>query len=282
MTAAREKGTLHLGCSYEDFVGNNGAGRYLFLTGCAQRARLIAERFDGDPVLRASDRGHHLYTGEVTQGGVRIDIGSISTGMGAPSIDIIMNELLSLGAKKFLRMGTCGLLQSQFMKGGDIAVATSAVRDEGTTDCYVPKEFPAVASFEMIQAITQSVEQLHLESRCHFGIFHTKSSLYAREFNQSMMKEENARYMQIMKDAGVIASEMETAVLLTLASLAHGRKDSRPISPSDSVMAGSICAVLGEGDDFGSDDLRQRAVNEAINLGMATYFSLHSRIHRAK
>ncbi|MFZ9035698.1 MAG: hypothetical protein ACO2ZM_06240 [Francisellaceae bacterium] len=266
---------LHINATHEDMKGNNGHGRYLFVPGSNSRARQISDFFNDVTAVRRCSRGHDLYLGTITRDGITIDVGAISTGMGTPSVDIILNELLKLGGRKFLRLGTCGLLQPEFMKGGDLAIATAAVRDDHATRCYVPSEYPATVAYEMQLAASMAVANSSSGRKAHFGLVHTKSSLYAREFRQGALAGENSAYMDMLTRAGVIASEMEAAMLFVLANMADSlRKDRDPKSPQR-VFAGTMCAVLGEGDDFGDKAEVTHMIEDLIELGIATFIELN-------
>jgi uridine phosphorylase len=265
---------LHITATHEDMQGNDGKGRYIFLPGSEGRAQQISEFFDNVDVKKSS-RGHNLYTGTVTQDSTTIDVGVISTGMGTPSVDIILTELLKLGGKKFLRLGTCGLLQPNFMKSGDLAIATAAVRDDRATRCYVPPEFPAVASYELVQAALSATQKIKLSGNVHMGIFHTKASLYAREFKEGPMAKQNERYMTRLRNAGVIASEMEAAMLFILCEIADARRKDRNLLSKDRILAGTICSVLGEENDFGDPDRVKKAIAKMIEVGIQTFVELH-------
>ncbi len=266
---------LHITATHKDMEGNDGHGRYIFIPGSNNRAKKISECFDKVTDVRECSRGHDLYIGEITIDGETLDVGAISTGMGTPSTDIIVNELLKLGGKKFLRVGTCGLLQSRFMKGGDLAVATAAVRDDHATECYMPKECPAVASYEMVQATITAANNTKLDRKLHVGVFHTKDSLYAREFKQGAMADANTEYMETLKRTGAVASEMEASMLFTLCGLADAHREDRDLFSKDRVLGGSICAVLGEEDDFGTPDMVAKMVDDMIQLGFSTFAELH-------
>lgn len=266
---------LHITATHEDMQGNNGHGRYIFLPGSNGRAKKISEMFDNVTTVRTCSRGHDLYIGDITINGTKIDVGVIATGMGTPSVDIILNELLKLGGKKFLRVGTCGFLQAKFMKGGDIAVATAAVRDDHATECYIPREYPAVASYEMVQAIINAQKTMDLKRNMHVGIMHTKDSLYAREFKQGAMKQQNTEYMDILKNAGAVASEMEASMLFTLCGMADAHRKDRDLMSKDRVFGGTMCAVLGEEDDFGTPEMVDAMINDMLRLGFYAFAELH-------
>lgn len=91
----------------------------------------IAQYFD-NPQLVADRREFVTYTGYLD--GVKVSV--TSTGIGGPSASIAMEELVKCGAKTFIRVGTCGGMQVD-VKGGDIVIATGAIRMEGTSKEYV-------------------------------------------------------------------------------------------------------------------------------------------------
>ena len=267
---------LHLDATHEDCIGNSGAGRYIFLPGSDERARLIACQFDQEPLIRSSSRGHHFYLGTITRDGNVIDVASISTGMGTPSAEIIVTELLKLGAKKFLRVGTCGLLQPMFISSGDLAVATASIKDENSSRCYVPDEYPALASFEMLQSIRQAAQVLQ-SIRVHYGVFHTKSSLYAREFETGPLQQEHHDYMSTVSQAGAIVSEMESSILFTLTQLADAKvNQTYPVCLKQRILSGAICSVVGQGSDFAD---QETDIENMIELAITTFLVLHKAIH---
>src|SRR5215210_95046 len=92
------------------------------LPGDPLRAKYIAETFFDDPVQRNSERGMLGYTGSFEGKPVSVQ----ATGMGCPSAAIVFEELVQLGVKRLLRVGTCGGLQPD-MSLGDLIVAVSAV-----------------------------------------------------------------------------------------------------------------------------------------------------------
>ena len=97
------------------------------LPGDPIRARYIAETFLDDAVQLNTERGLLGYTGEYEGKPVSVQ----ATGMGCPSAAIVIEELVQLGVKRFLRVGTCGALQPH-LEHGDLIVALSAVPDDGT------------------------------------------------------------------------------------------------------------------------------------------------------
>jgi uridine phosphorylase len=261
----------HMNAVCEDFQGNDGIGRYVFLPGSDGRAKQISENFT-DVSVKEHPRRHNIYKGYLEHNGNKIEVAAVSSGMGTPSLDIIVNELYRLGVKRFLRVGTAGLLQPKYMKAGDFCIATGAVKDDGASQNYVPPEIPAIASMDIVLAAQKAAEVLDYTSRIHTGLLHSKASLYAEEFKTGPMGQENARYMKILSEAGVLASEMEASMLFTLASMFNHQMNLKTQCniPANHVKAGAICVILGEGDDFGSAEILKKSTLEVVDLSLQT------------
>ena len=144
------------GKAYHIQVAAGEIGRYVILPGDPGRCASIAKYFD-DPVLIADNREFVTYTGYLD--GEKVSV--TSTGIGGPSAAIAMEELVECGADTFIRVGTCGGMELT-VKGGDIVVATGAVRMEGTSKEYAPIEFPAVPDFH----VTLFIVANYLRIRC--------------------------------------------------------------------------------------------------------------------
>lgn len=260
----------HINAVPGDLNGNGGIGRYVLLPGSAGRAREIAARFEGLE-SHPHERSHNLYLGRIALSeGRRIDVATVSTGMGCASLDIIVNELFHLGAKRFLRVGTAGSLQPERVHAGQVVVATASVRDEHTSRVYVPVEFPAVASLEMIHAAERASAALGWVDEVHFGIVHCKSSLFAREFGEGPMARQNRDYMDLLVHSGTLASEMETSQLFVLSSLYDYELRRNGHSWADRALAGAVLGIVGDDRPFGSPDVEARAVERSIDLAFET------------
>ena len=90
-----------------------------------------------------------------------------STGIGGPSAAIAMEELVRCGAEVFIRVGTCGGIQTD-VKSGDLVIATGAIRMEGTSREYAPIEFPAVADYHIVQKLEMAAKANGYP--CHIGV----------------------------------------------------------------------------------------------------------------
>ena len=166
------------GLQYHLQINPGDVGRYVILPGDPKRCKTIAQYFD-DARFIADNREFVTYTGYLE--GEKVSV--TSTGIGGPSASIAMEELVRCGADTFLRVGTCGGIDLD-VKGGDTVVATGAVRMEGTTREYAPIEYPAVADFEVTNALVQACKDGGRPY--HVGIVQSKDAFYGQHEPENM------------------------------------------------------------------------------------------------
>ncbi|MCL1819286.1 MAG: uridine phosphorylase [Oscillospiraceae bacterium] len=186
-------------------------GEYVILPGDPGRCEKIAEHFD-NPKKVGQNREYVTYTG--TLDGTRVSV--TSTGIGGPSAAIALEELAAIGAHTFVRVGTCGGIAQQVM-GGDLVIATGVVRHEGTSREYAPIEYPAVANYDVLNALAETAKAGSLPY--HVGVVQCKDSFYGQH-NPSRMPiaGELLAKWEAWKRLGVLASEMESAALFVAAN----------------------------------------------------------------
>ncbi len=265
---------MHMNITSQDLQGNGRLGRYILLPGSDGRAEAMAQRLQNVKV-RSHSRRHNFYMGSFQN----IDIGVMSSGMGCPSMDIIATELLHQGARRIIRVGTAGSLQPQRLRIGSLVIPTAAVRDEGTSRHYLDPSIPVQASLEFLDAVRRAAKEHKLEDKLHLGITHTKDSLYAREFGEGPLQAEHSRYMEHLKAAGVVASEMECAQLFTLTQVWNQKlRETEPDRPS--VRSGAILAIIGDDQPFADGDAVKATIERAIDLGFATITSWYKNEDR--
>ena len=200
------------GSQYHTGLKEGDVGEYVLLPGDPKRCQKIAEFFD-DARLVADKREFVTYTGYLN--GVKIS--TTSTGIGGPSASIALEELVKVGAKNFIRVGTCGGMDLS-VKGGDIVIATGAVRMEGTSKEYAPIEFPAVSNLEITNALVSAAKNLGYNY--HTGIVQCKDSFYGQHNPEIMpVSYELLNKWEAWKKLGCLASEMESAALFVAGSL---------------------------------------------------------------
>lgn len=194
------------GIQYHIGLGGDAVGKYVILPGDPKRCKKIAAYFE-DAELIADNREYVTYTGLLE--GTKVSV--TSTGIGGPSASIALEELVNCGADTFVRVGTCGGMQREIC-GGDLVIATGAVRMEGTSREYAPIEYPAVADLAVTNALTAAAKKL--QAVYHTGVVQCKDSFYG----QHQPERHPVGYELLNKwDAwirmGCMASEMESAAL---------------------------------------------------------------------
>jgi uridine phosphorylase len=235
----------HIRCDEGDVA------EYVLLPGDPGRVPVIAEHLD-DARHVASSREFTTYTG--TLGGTPVTI--TSTGIGGPSTAIAIEELVQLGARTLIRIGTCGAMHPD-AHVGELIIATGAVRDEGTTRQYAPLAYPAVASPDVVQALRGAASSRDIGH--HVGVVHTTDSFYAQhEPNRMPIAGELAERQATLRRLGVLCSEMETATVFVVGGSVLGRR------------VGSVLAIAGNragGEHLDSPEMitrRDQAVQNAI------------------
>ena len=174
------------------------------LPGDPNRARLIAERFLDDAIERNGERGLLGYTGSFEGKSVSVQ----ATGIGGPTTAIVVEELVQLGVRRFLRVGTCGALQPQ-LRHGDLVLALSAVPDDGTSRRYAGGEpLAPTADWDLLHGVVHAAKGIG-ERITHVGPIVSTDVFY--EPDERRFADWSAR--------GVLAVEMEAAPLFTVAAL---------------------------------------------------------------
>ncbi len=235
---------FHIRCAEGD------VGRYCILPGDPGRCQVIAEKFDS-PRKVTENREYTTYTGYL----LGEKVSAVSTGIGGPSAAIAMEELAAIGADTFIRVGTCGGIHLE-VAGGDIVLATGAIRHEGTSREYAPIEFPAVSDFTVLTALSQAASALG--RRWHAGVVQCKDSFYGQHDPSRMpVSFELLQKWEAWKRLGVLASEMESAALFIVAS-ALG------------VRCGSVLHVIWnqERQAAGLDDEESHDILSAVEVGV--------------
>ena len=216
------------------------------LPGDPLRAKCIAETFLTDVVQVNAERGLLGFTG--TYDGNRVSVQA--TGMGCPTAAIVMEELVTLGVKRFLRVGTCGGLQLD-LHIGDLVVALSAVPADGTARHYVDGEPHApTASWDLVHAAVHAAKELGLPVRV--GPIVSSDTFYDPDSGR------HNRWSQ----RGLLAVEMEAAVIFTIAAL-RGVQAGCLLTVSDYAVHGEAVARI-------SDEELQAAVDRMTGLALHT------------
>jgi uridine phosphorylase len=194
-------------------------GRYVILPGDPKRSAKIAAHFD-DPTLVADSREFVTYTGYLD--GEKVSV--TSTGIGGASTSIAVEELVRCGADTFIRVGTCGGMDID-VKGGDLVVATGAIRMEGTSKEYAPIEYPAVPDLDVTNALVEAASKLNYTY--HTGVVQCKDAFYGQhEPETKPVGYELMNKWEAWLRMGCKASEMESAALFIVAGYLRARAGS--------------------------------------------------------
>ena len=231
----------------------------VLLPGDPNRATEIARRLDGGIEACRQVNAHralHGYTG--TYHGQTVSVQT--TGMGAPSAAIVVEELLRLGVKRLIRVGTCGAI-GRGIRTGDLVIASSATPMDGTTQTYLHGEpYAPTADHGIVRLLVDEAAGRGI--RHHVGPVATVDVFY----------NPDSDYASKWRSRGILAFEMESSVLFDLAARARAR--------GEDVSAGTLLTVSDVlTDDAGPEDtyLPLSALEQAVDAMVETALTALSR-----
>jgi len=221
----------------------------VLLPGDPRRASYIAVNFFEDAKLVTEERGMLGYTGTYKGKSVSVQ----ATGMGCPSAAIVTEELIQLGARNLLRIGTCGGYNRD-LQLGDLVIATAATPNDGTVSSITQGlPYAPAAHFDVVHAAHHAAEGAG--RRTFIGPIVSSDLFYDPE-------QEPAR---LWGDLGVLAVEMEAAAIFTLAAM-HGVRAGCLLTVSDTIGA-EIVRI--------SDEELKNAVDNMMALALDTLNALN-------
>lgn len=238
------------GSAYHVALSPGQMPRFVLLPGDPERVERILSFLSEPEVL---SRHREYVSGKGFFDGV--EVGVCSTGIGAPSTAIAVEELASLGCDTFVRVGSTGALQ-EHINLGDLIINSASVRLEGTSAQYVVPGYPAHAHYSVVMALAEACGELG--APCHVGVGASTDSFYVGQgrpgfgdYLPSFSSYEDLRAMNVLN------YEMEASALFTLCSI-YG------------LRAGSVCATFANRplDTFGTvgEDNAIRAALRACTL----------------
>ena len=178
--------------------------RICLLSGNPDRVPLIASQ-----LLNAREVSNHrgllAYKGKTLNKNIPVTI--LTTGIGAPSNAIVLEEAYNAGGRIFIRIGSCGALQDNHSLG-TIFIPHGAIRDEQTSRQLIPLEYPAIADPDLYQLLKTSAKDLYEEVPT--GLVLTTDIYYTN--NESKIMK--------WREFGAVCVEMESGFLFSL----HGLK----------------------------------------------------------
>ncbi len=200
----------------------------VLLPGNPERVEKITDCWDDHAVV-ANHREYRTATGSYDETPISVT----STGIGAPSSAIAVEELARVGTDTLIRVGSCGAIQPE-TDVGDLIITSGAVRQEGTSTEYIREEYPAVADYAVVAALAAAAEELGYDY--HVGLTASTDSFYAgqsREGFEGFRARDAEAKIDELQAAGVLNFEMEASAILTLAGI-YG------------LRAGAVCTVYAD------------------------------------
>jgi purine-nucleoside phosphorylase len=210
----------------------------VLLPGDPLRAEFIADKFLDGAVCHNRVRNALGFTG--TYRGVRVSVQS--TGMGMPSAAIYIHELLAqYGARVLVRIGTCGAIRADLQTRDLVLAQAAATNSAMFQPTFQGATFAATANFDLLQRAHALATEWGKPVRV--GTVLTSDTFYP---------DENVvtSWWNPWAEHGVLAAEMETAALYTLAA----RRSARALSiltVSDNLVTGEQTTAEDRQTGFG-------------------------------
>jgi uridine phosphorylase len=205
----------HIGFGRED-LGSQPPTMAL-LSGDPERARLIARNHLQDVRLLSENRGLNSYVGRLPNGRPVL---SATSGMGAPSLSIVVNELVQVGIRQIIRIGTCGSIQAH-VPVGSIVITSAALCRQGAANDIAPVEYPAAADPFLTVALVKAARELGVEH--YLGITASVDTFYEGQERTDSANPYLMRSLQGITEEyrrlNVLNYEMECGTLFKMAGV---------------------------------------------------------------
>ena len=218
---------------------------FVLLPGDPNRATYIAQTFFEAPVLYNDYRGLLGYSG--TYKGLRVSVQT--TGMGCPTTAIVLEELIQLGVKTAIRVGTTGALADR-LEITDLVIAQGSLPFDGTTRLYLG-DGPMVPlpTWRVLRKSVEVAEQQGLKH--HVGLISSGDAYYGPPW----VREERIK-------RGAIAVEMEASAIFAIAMLRG-------------IEAGCLCTVSNRvGQAHAPDEVLRKGIDEMTLVALETCLAL--------
>ncbi len=226
------------------------------LSGDPDRAKLIAQTYLRDARVLSDHRGLNSYLGYLPNGRPLL---SATSGMGAPSLSIVVNELVQVGIKTIVRIGTCGSIQP-YATPGSVAISQAALCRQGAANDIAPREYPAAADPFVTVALVEAARKLGAEH--HLGVTASVDTFYeGQERSTSSANPHLQRWLQGINEEylhlKILNYEMECGTLFKM-GLVYG------------FAAGCVCGIVAQRTSAETivRDQKGIAVEHAINTAL--------------
>ncbi|CAN5508848.1 MAG: nucleoside phosphorylase [Acidimicrobiia bacterium] len=243
----------HIGFGADDLPSGTSTA---LLSGDPARSELIATEHLGDPMVLARNRGLDAFVARLPGGSPVV---CATSGMGAPSLSIVVNELVQTGIRTVIRVGTAGSIQDH-VRVGSVVVALGALTNQGAADDIAPPQFPAAADPFLTVALAAAATELGIDH--HVGVMASTDTFF--EGQERSTSSANTHLLRRLRgsideyqELGILNFEMEAGTLFKMGLVYR-------------FHAGCVCGIIAER----SEDERPRieekdaAVDRAIRVAV--------------
>lgn len=226
------------------------------LSGDPDRARLIAQTHLRDVRQLSEHRGLNSYLGRLPNGRMAL---SATSGIGASSMSVVVNELIQVGIRAIIRVGTCGSIQERILPGS-LVITSASLCLQGAANDIAPLEYPAAADPFLTVALVEAARELGMEDH-HVGITASTDTFYE---GQERSESANPHLLRRLRGnteeyrrLNVLNYEMEAGTLFKMGAV-YG------------FAAGCVCGVVAQRTASESIVLekKDRAVERAIQVAV--------------
>ncbi|KAA9005220.1 purine-nucleoside phosphorylase [Histidinibacterium aquaticum] len=233
--------TVHIG------AGEGRIAETVLMPGDPYRARWVAGNFLKDAELVNEVRGMLGFTG--TWNGHRVTVQG--SGMGMPSLSIYANELIrDYGAQTLIRIGSCGAMQESVAVRDVILAMTASTVSTPSSTIFRELNYAPCADFGLLSAAHVAAGKRDVAT--HVGGIYSSDTFYDErpDLNEQMTRH------------GILAVEMETAELYTLAAR-HRRRALAVLTVSDHLVTGEALP----------SDQREQSFGDMVEIALEAAFS---------
>ena len=202
----------HIGFGEDDLPDGTSI---VLLSGDPARSELIATKHLRDGGLLARNRGLDAFHARLPGGAPVL---CATSGMGAPTMSVVVNELVQVGMRTIIRIGTSGSIRDD-VRAGSVVIASGALTNQGAADDIAPPQFPAVADPFLTVALAGVADELGIER--HVGVVASTDTFFegqersASSANQRLLRRLHGMIDEY-HDLGVLSFEMEAGTLFKM------------------------------------------------------------------
>jgi uridine phosphorylase len=167
--------------------------------------------------MLSEHRGLNSYVGTLPNGKRLL---SATSGMGAPSLSIVVNELVQVGIRQIIRIGTCGSIQPH-VKPGSVVITRAALCRQGAANDIAPAEYPAAADPFLTVKLAEVAKAMGIDY--HVGITASVDTFYEGQERSESANPHLMRWLQGItqeyRHLNILNYEMESGTLFKMAGV---------------------------------------------------------------